>query len=614
MKKIVTLALFCGTLLFCSDNSGAGKGDNLKQGNPLMEWLQLCRGLTRNRSIDRVVGHEVNDSAFGPDKKAAWEKFAPALSTGIEAMVDEVRRGNRWLDAVPPCVKDQTMEVNYDTKLPFVPFTQRLELSPGEKVVLFGDRHGDCHSLANDLEDLCVKGLLDGNFKLSEGVCMAFLGDYVDRGNHGAEVILTLLALKNVNPDRVFLVRGNHEDVGYQQVHKTEFVQECINKFGEGEGDVALRAKQISTIYELMPLALYLGCGDSYVQCNHGGMEPGYNPSWLINSNKDFQLIGELKRTQGVVPGKEYSLGDMRRSFEDIVPRSPEDVNFLWGDYNPDSVGNFVDFDRSIRYAKGAVQELLELQNRGRNKVRSVLRAHQHGSCPNGGCLMPRILVGRGLCEVWQEPKDAMYPEARTVHDGLVSTFNVAPDTNIGGAFKFDFDTYGILTVAERYEDWRMQVVNTGGKVLTEDTPMRAAEEVLSRTEKPVVPQRLSAEQCRASVAGNPGSLLHSGPSLHSLVDSDSDSDSDSDGGDGEHQRRELPFRVGSVDDDGAEMALASILAGLEESKDDEQETHGTNNAHGSLTTARTELATTAVIMKQAGAWMNSDGSFEVEL
>ena len=39
-----------------------------------------------------------------------------------------------------------------------------------------------------------------------------FNGDFVDRGAHSLEVIGLLLALKVSMPNRIWLVRGNHED------------------------------------------------------------------------------------------------------------------------------------------------------------------------------------------------------------------------------------------------------------------------------------------------------------------------------------------------------------------------------------------------------------------
>uniref|UniRef100_H3G7L8 Serine/threonine specific protein phosphatases domain-containing protein n=3 Tax=Phytophthora ramorum TaxID=164328 RepID=H3G7L8_PHYRM len=66
-----------------------------------------------------------------------------------------------------------------------------------------GDLHGQ-------LEDLLT--ILDKCGVPSSKTWYLFNGDFVDRGSHGVEVMLLLLAFKLLHPEFVFLNRGNHEE------------------------------------------------------------------------------------------------------------------------------------------------------------------------------------------------------------------------------------------------------------------------------------------------------------------------------------------------------------------------------------------------------------------
>lgn len=364
--------------------------------------------------------------------------------------------------------------------IPFQPFVQKLNVPADSEIFFHGDLHGDVHSLVAFLQWLTTSNYLDDFTLKQPNTYLIFLGDYTDRGLFGVEVLYTLLRLKLANPERVLLVRGNHEDISLTSTYG--FLAEATAKYGK-----TFDVQKVSRLYDFLPVALYLVSGTNAIQCNHGGMEPGFDPRPLLDSTpaRQFQLLGPLQQRQFLNknPDWAHALGAESRAlaerlFADYIPQSPglpHTLGFLWNDFSVVPGEAQLGFDAgriAFIYGERATSQVLDLVSTPKTKVRAVFRAHQHSSVLNP--MMHRLKAANGVFRHWQPwdglatlnaPAPALADriekaEQRPIPPGSVWTFNVSPDSVYGEGCSFRFDTFGILRPKTRFEDWRLTVVN----------------------------------------------------------------------------------------------------------------------------------------------------------
>ena len=187
-----------------------------------------------------------------------------------------------------------------------------------------GDIHGQYYDLLRIFEHCGYPG--EYNY--------LFLGDYVDRGKQSLETVCLLLAYKIKYPDKVTLLRGNHESSVTNRIYG--FYDECKRRY-----NVRLW-RSFTDLFNVLPVAALI---DDKILCMHGGLSPEL---------KNLQNIENISRPTD-------------------IPDSGLLCDLLWSD--PDK--EVLEYDENDRGVSVIFGEKIVADFNKKNDLDLIIRAHQ---------------------------------------------------------------------------------------------------------------------------------------------------------------------------------------------------------------------------------------------
>jgi len=229
-----------------------------------------------------------------------------------------------------------------------------LRLEP--PVYVIGDLHGN-------FKDFAYFAKSFGLWNSAEFVParFLFLGDYVDRGLHSIETLAFVLALKVRYPDKIFLLRGNHECSeinGDEELYMSgSFKSQCKLTYGMRDGEELWNA--FNRCFDMMPLAAVI---DDKVFCVHAGI-PRY-----IARNPDCNIL----ETIASIPRPPNITDDLVFDLIWADPATLNEERLIGMDGFPPGFGRNTRGPATCVFGKDAVKKFCE--NSG---CSHMIRAHQ---------------------------------------------------------------------------------------------------------------------------------------------------------------------------------------------------------------------------------------------
>lgn len=135
---------------------------------------------------------------------------------------------------------------------------------------VIGDIHGNLKSLLCFIEKI----------QKSKPKFVLFLGDIVDRGEYQLECLILILAMKILSPNRIFIIRGNHESIEINKVYG--FYHEFTERLYNIED-----FNKVLSLYNVLPICAKI---NNSILCIHGGIPKNFSILRKITNKKTSEL------------------------------------------------------------------------------------------------------------------------------------------------------------------------------------------------------------------------------------------------------------------------------------------------------------------------------------
>jgi hypothetical protein len=175
----------------------------------------------------------------------------------------------------------------------------KLNEATDSKIIVMGDQHGSFHSFFRLISRLIISGIIDNNYILQDNYKIIFLGDIVDRGFFGIEIMYIILRLfianNTENELKIIINRGNHEE-------------ECTFKTQGFSNEIKHKINNTATINNFTNFYKYCSSAIILTQNNitywlcHGGFPENINILPNFNDNKTIYLNNNLQINSTGIP------------------------------------------------------------------------------------------------------------------------------------------------------------------------------------------------------------------------------------------------------------------------------------------------------------------------